>query len=125
MKPERISASGLAERDFERQVLELARLCGWRTAHFRPARTSKGWRTPVSGDGAGFPDIVLCRPPLVLFAELKSERGKLRPEQREWLEILGRCEGVEARLWRPRDFEEIERTLCKRTRQRGEAERGA
>ncbi len=112
-----ISGERLSERDFERQVLELAKICGWRTAHFRPAKTSKGWRTPVSGDGAGLPDLILVRPPEIVFAELKSEAGgKLRPEQREWLEALSRCEGVEARLWRPSDFEEIERTLCKRSR---------
>jgi hypothetical protein len=117
VKPARISASGLAERDFERQVLELAKLTGWRTAHFRPAKTSKGWRTPVSGDGEGFPDLVLVRPPVVLFAELKSGKGKLRPGQRAWLEDLKRCPGVEARLWRPRDFEEARRLLCRREKE--------
>ncbi len=122
-----ISGERLSERDFERQVLELARLCGWRTAHFRPAKTSKGWRTPVSGDGAGFPDLVLCRGPCLVFAELKSGRGRVSSEQAAWLEDLGRCGRVEARLWRPADFDagEIERVLCKRTRQRGEAGRGA
>ncbi len=108
--------TNISERDFERQVLELAKLTGWRAAHFRPAKTSKGWRTPVSGDGAGFPDLVLCRGPCLVFAELKSEDGKLRPEQREWLEALSRCRGVEARLWRPSDFEEIQAMLCERRR---------
>jgi hypothetical protein len=66
-----ISASGLAER----QVLELAKICGWRTAHFRPAKTSKGWRTPVSGDGAGLPDLILVRPPEIVFAESRLACG--------------------------------------------------
>ncbi|MBA2692327.1 MAG: VRR-NUC domain-containing protein [Rubrobacter sp.] len=109
----------MSERDFERQVLDLVKLIGWRAAHFRPAKTSKGWRTPVSTDGAGFPDLVLVRGARLVFAELKSEGGKLRPEQREWLEALSRCEGVEARLWRPSDFDEIQTMLCARTRQRG------
>jgi len=120
-----ISGERLSERDFERQVLELAALTGWRTAHFRPAKTSKGWRTPVSGDGAGFPDLVLVRPPVVLFVELKSATGRTSSGQEAWLEALGRCERIEAKLWRPQDFEEIQAMLCKRTRQRGEAERGA
>jgi hypothetical protein len=111
-----VKAVAMTERDFERQILELAKLAGWRTAHFRPAKTSKGWRTPVSGDGAGFPDLVLVRPPVVIFAELKREGAKLRPEQRAWLEALDRCEGVEARLWRPSDFEEIQTMLCARRR---------
>jgi Holliday junction resolvase len=107
----------MSERDFERQVLELAKLTGWRAAHFRPAKTSKGWRTPVSGDGEGFPDLVLVRPPVVLFAELKSEGGgKLRPEQAAWLEALGRCGRVEAYLWRPSSWPEIEKTLTRRSK---------
>ncbi|MGH3089785.1 MAG: VRR-NUC domain-containing protein [Rubrobacteraceae bacterium] len=111
-------SASISERDFERQVLELAKLTGWRVAHFRPAKTSKGWRTPVSGDGKGFPDLVLVRPPEIVFAELKTDSpaSKLRPEQREWLETLGRCGRVEARLWRPSDFEEMQRVLCKRSR---------
>lgn len=70
---------------------------GWRVAHFRPARTERGWRTPVAADGAGFPDLVLVRERLV-FAELKAGRGKLRPEQVEWRDrLLG--SGCEWHLW--------------------------
>jgi hypothetical protein len=47
---------------------------GWRAAHFRPARTAKGWRTPVAADGAGFPDLVLVRRTRIVAAELKSGR---------------------------------------------------
>ncbi len=111
-----ISGERLSERDFERQVLELARLTGWRTAHFRPTKTSKGWRTPVSGDGKGFPDLVLVRPPEIVFAELKAASGRVSSEQEAWLEALSRCEGIETRLWRPSDFEEIQAMLCERRR---------
>ncbi len=96
----------VSEKSLQSQILQLARLAGWRAYHTFDSRRS----------AKGFPDLVLVRPPVVLFAELKSEDGKLRPEQREWLEALSRCEGVEARLWRPSDFGEIERMLCKRTR---------
>jgi hypothetical protein len=48
----------VSERDFQAAVLEAARVFGWHVAHFRPARTAHGWRTPVAADGAGFPDIV-------------------------------------------------------------------
>ncbi|MDP9479650.1 MAG: hypothetical protein M3R38_28970 [Actinomycetota bacterium] len=47
---------------------------------------------------------------MVLFAELKTETGGLRPEHRDWLLALGACEGVEARLWRPSDWQEIRRS---------------
>ncbi len=36
------------------------RLYHWRIAHFRPAKTEKGWRTPMTGD-VGFPDLVIAR----------------------------------------------------------------
>jgi hypothetical protein len=100
-----------SEAAFTATVLELARVLGWRVVHFRPARTARGWRTPVQGDGAGFPDVVLVKPPRVIFAELKSDTGTVSPQQRAWLDALGRCPGVEAHVWRPRDLREIEASL--------------
>ena len=62
------------EATLQRQVLNLARLTGWRSAHFRPAQNQRGkWRTAVSGDGAGFPDLVLAREDRLLFVELKQD----------------------------------------------------
>jgi len=97
----------ITEEAFLGQVIDLAHLYGWRVAHFRPARTKYGWRTAVAGDGAGFPDCVLVRPPRLIFAELKSENGKVQPKQQEWLDILAQCPGAEVYLWRPSDFEQI------------------
>lgn len=90
----------------------LARVLGWRVAHFRPAQTKRGWRTAVAGDGAGFPDLVLVHraKERVIFAELKSQRGKLAPEQVEWREAL-LAAGVEYYCWRPADIAEIEYQL--------------
>jgi len=51
----------------------------------------------------GWPDIVLVRPPSVIFAELKTATGRLTPAQRTWLDALDGCPGVEAYLWRPSD----------------------
>lgn len=107
--------SALLERDWQRQVTDLAELYGWTWAHFRPAQTAKGWRTPVSGPGgAGFPDLVLWRPgDRVIFVELKTDRGTVRPEQREVLVGLDLA-GVQAQVWRPRDFEDVRATLARR-----------
>ena len=66
----------MTETELLTNVLELSTLLGWRTAHFRPAMTSHGWRTAVSGDGKGFPDLVLVSG-RVLFVELKGARGKV------------------------------------------------
>lgn len=95
-----------SEASLQSWVIEYARAHGWRVAHFRPAQTAKGWRTPVEADGKGFPDLVLVRDGIVILAEVKSQTGPVRPEQRAWLEASG------AYLWRPSDRPEIERVLA-------------
>ncbi len=102
----------LTEAEFTAQVLELARLAGWRSAHFRPARTAAGWRTAVQGDGRGFPDLVLLRGAAIVAVELKVGRGKLRPEQAAWLAAFAEA-GAAAFVWRPEDWPEIERVLSR------------
>jgi hypothetical protein len=74
-------------------------LRGWRYFHAYDSR-----RSPP-----GFPDLVLARD-RVLFAELKTLKGRVRPEQLEWLERL-RAAGAECYLWRPAHAREIERVL--------------
>lgn len=96
----------LTERAFQEQVIDLAHLYGWRVAHFRPAMTSKGWRTPVSADGAGFPDLVAVRRDRILFIELKSAKGKLAEAQTDWIVALGNA-GAEVWCWRPADLDYI------------------
>ncbi|MGW4525156.1 VRR-NUC domain-containing protein [Amycolatopsis sp. NPDC004378] len=96
----------LSEEELQQRVLQTARLYGWRAAHFRPAQTAKGWRTPMSGD-PGFPDLVLARDGVVLFAELKSRRGRTTPDQDLWLDQLG----DHSVLWRPADWPAIQNEL--------------
>ena len=93
----------MTEDEWTRWVLDYARWHGWRAAHFRPARTAQGWRTPVQGD-TGSPDLLLARDGRVVLAELKTDTGRVRPEQQAWLEHLG----GHGFLWRPagRDFVE-------------------
>ena len=100
------------EAGFQEAVMALAHTQGWLVAHFRPARTDQGWRTPVAAEGAGFPDLVLVRD-RVIFAELKTERGRVRPEQQRWLDALAGA-GAEAVLWRPSDWETIVDVLARR-----------
>jgi hypothetical protein len=68
------------------------------------------WATPLQGD-AGLPDLILCKPPRLLFAELKRERGRVSEAQADWLDALSRCSGVEVYLWKPSDWEFIVRIL--------------
>lgn len=95
-------AAALSETAWTGRVIDIARLHGWRVAHFRPAQTGKGWRTPMSGD-VGVPDLILARDGDVLLAELKTDRGRLRPEQEAWLDELG----VHGCVWRPRDHDAV------------------
>jgi hypothetical protein len=106
-----ISLPAESENGFQAQVEQLAKLYGWRVAHFRPARTARGWRTPVSGDGAGWPDLILVRGRRIVAAELKGDGGKLRPEQAAWLAALAEA-GVECHTWRPAAWDEIVATLA-------------
>ena len=104
----------LTEEQWQSQVIDLARLNGFRCAHFRPARKADGsWATPVAADGKGFPDLELARPGDLIFAELKTERGRVSPDQVAWLEQL-RLAGAEAYIWKPSDFEEVSRRLSRR-----------
>lgn len=97
------------EADAQATILEVARLRGWRAAHFRPALTSRGWRTPVAADGAGFPDLVLVRD-RVVFAELKQKGARPGAEQVAWLDALVGA-GAEVYLWTLEDLGWIGETL--------------
>lgn len=99
----------MTERQFQGQVIQMAHLFGWRVSHFRPALTAKGWRTAVEADGKGFPDLVLVRD-RTIFCELKTDTGRLTQDQQDWVDALGRA-GTEVYVWRPRDWDEIERLL--------------
>jgi len=103
----------VSEADFQRQVIDLALTLGYRVAHFRPGQTSRKdhngkavWVTPMCGD-PGWPDLILCRPPRLIIVELKSEKGKVSPEQEIWLAQLNQCSGVEVRVWRPSVWDNI------------------
>jgi hypothetical protein len=93
----------MTEKELQRAVIKLAHVFHWKVCHFRPARTAKGWRTPVEADGAGFPDLVLVRGRHVMFRELKGDKGRLSPAQWAWLAAL---RGAEANVgvWTPADW---------------------
>lgn len=99
------------EAGFQQAIIDLAHLNGWLVAHFRPAQTRAGkWVTPVAADGAGFPDLVLVHDDRVLFRELKTAKGRVSVAQMHWIDAL-EVAGADARVWRPRDWPEIEATL--------------
>jgi hypothetical protein len=103
----------MSEKAWQAQVVQLARMLGWRVHHARAAMNRNGkWATPIQGH-PGFPDLVLVRERgvfRVVFAELKRQGGRLQPDQREWLRLL-RAAGAEVYVWRPGDLEAVQAVL--------------
>ena len=95
----------MTEREFTKAVIEFARSRGWLVAHFEAARAIRDGRfmTPQRGD-KGFPDLTMQRASRLVFAELKTARGHINPEQAIWLSRLVNVPGVEAHVWRPADW---------------------
>lgn len=93
----------MTEGELQGGVIDTARSLGFLVAHFRAAKTERGWRTPVEADGKGFPDLVLTGRRRVIFVELKNEKRPLEPEQRVWLNAL-ELAGAEVYVWRPSDY---------------------
>ena len=69
-----------SEKRFQDAVVQLAQLSGCLVYHTYDSRRS----TP------GFPDLVILRDDLLIFAELKTEKGKLSKYQANWLDALKR-----------------------------------
>lgn len=90
-----------AEKAFLATVRALARAHGWLCYHtYRSARSEKG-----------FPDLVLTNGHAVIFAELKTQKGKLTKEQATWVSLLMSTALVEVYVWRPSDTAIIAKRL--------------
>ncbi len=96
----------LAESDWQAQVVEVAQRYGWQVQHHRKslAGTNGGWVTATTIPG--WPDLTLYRPGRILFRELKTNTGRVSPEQRVVLRDL-KAAGCDVQVWRPRDFDTI------------------
>ncbi len=103
--------AGLTEAEFQRQVVKVAEMYGWRTSHVKRARQGRVWVTPTA---KGFPDLTLVRPPQLVFLELKKVGGRATPEQIEWVAALQQCAGVEAYIVGPADADEVWALLANR-----------
>jgi hypothetical protein len=81
----------VTEAQLQQMVIDLARYCGYLAYHTYDSRRSQ----------RGFPDLVLVHQQTgrLMFVELKSEKGRIRPEQKVWLEALGMRH--DAFLWCP------------------------
>lgn len=99
----------MSEEEWQGVVLKLAALYGWTLTYhtYDSTRSNPGW-----------PDLVLFRPPgELLVVELKTDKGRVKAAQQEWLAALA-CSGVETAIWRPRDLDSIVHPRLKRRRHR-------
>lgn len=101
-------ARGMNEATLQSNVTEFARSLGYLCYHTHDSRRSQ----------PGFPDLVMVRAIAgrLIFAELKTERGKQSAAQREWERALRAGGQGEVYLWRPTDWlsGEITRVLMGR-----------
>ncbi len=112
--------ANISEADFQRDVIKIARDLGFSVyshntvgsscpqcgTYVRRGRviTSKGW-----------PDLCMGRldPSRLIFAELKSKKGKMSKEQEHWQAIL-EANGAEFYLWLPENRDEAVKILARR-----------
>lgn len=115
----------ITEKQWQRQVVDLAEALGWQWVHFptvlhtRKDRKSETglvhrYKTPSEGPlGPGWPDLVLVRD-RVIFVELKRKGGRMSEDQIRVRDIL-RTADAEWYLWLPADFDEACAVLGRRS----------
>lgn len=102
MTPRTLPTTEVNEQQFQKQILELAHIYGYKLVnHTRRSRGKNGWATTTSV--VGWPDLELVGRGQVLHRELKTDKGKVDPAQVDVLNEL-RANGADARVWRPADL---------------------
>jgi len=91
----------MTETQFLKSVVSVAEDGGWLVYHTYDSRRSQ----------AGFPDLVMTRAGRTIFAELKSQKGRIKAAQQNWLDELRKTKGLEVFLWRPSDMDEVVKNL--------------
>ena len=104
----------ISEAEFQKAVIQLAKLHGWKVMHTQPAQIRPGkWITPTTGD-QGFVDLVMAHPYRgTIFVELKTDKGVVSNTQWDWINAL-EDSGEEVHVWRPKDLEKISDRLARK-----------
>lgn len=98
-----------SERQFQGFVVARATMNGWKHYHPPDNKPDKNGRVQ-HGIVKGFPDLTLVKGSRLVFVELKTETGRVMPEQKEWLALLA-ATGAETYIWRPSQWRDIETFL--------------
>ena len=93
------------EKAFQTIVIATARENGWLVYHTFDSRKSE----------PGYPDLCMIKDGVIMFVELKTDKGKVTTAQRQWIERLIRhqyhCENLVVEIWRPHIWEEKKKLL--------------
>lgn len=92
--------AGISEAAFQQVVIDYCSFRGLLVFHDNDSRRNR----------AGFPDLVIVGSRGYLFAELKTQTGRVRPDQQTWMDRLDDA-GAPVRLWRPSDWPVIRMIL--------------
>lgn len=122
-----VTVPSLSEKDWQWTIVDYARHNGWREYHTLRSQ----------GSTSGWPDLVLVRDDELLIVEVKTQKGRVSPAQREWLDALARVASalmdhverlafetggahdlsssprIEVHLWRPADWPGIQQRLAR------------
>lgn len=85
----------MSEAELQKAILELTRWLGLLAFHSGDSRRDSC---------AGFPDLVISGSRGVIWREIKTEKGRLRPEQMDWISRLTQG-GADVAIWRPSDLQ--------------------
>ena len=88
----------MLEAEFHEQVATLMRLNGWSVYSVPDSR-----RVSL----AGYPDLTMWKGSRLIFAELKTEKGRVSPAQEDVLSDLRHIPCAEIYIWRPSNFDRI------------------
>jgi hypothetical protein len=98
----------ISEASFLQQVKALAYIHKWSLHHSQPSMTRTG--RYITTGSVGFPDIVMAHETKgLIFAELKTSKGRASEAQLHWLRTLH--PHAECYLWRPSDLDYIAERL--------------
>ena len=96
----------IRESELQATIIEIFEAVGRQVFHVGDSRKEvrDGDRYALVGDAqaAGYPDLTIAGGGEVIWAELKSTRGRLEPEQVEWLDALP---PHQAYIWQPKDLD--------------------
>jgi hypothetical protein len=86
----------MTERQLQDAIIGAAQRLGYLVYHVYDSRRSV----------PGFPDLVLLKGQKMLVLELKTDKGRVRPEQHVWLQAFMQA-GVTAKIIRPADLDDV------------------